>query len=100
MSSESQSLSQGYGLSGSLDEFMNADGSVRPQWSFLLSAIESMGPSQLSFRQDEMRRFIKENGVTYNVYDESGGKERPWPLDILPVLIDSREWATVERGLI
>lgn len=94
------SILDGYTGTSARDEFIQPDGKVRPQWDFLLRAMEAMGPSQLSFRQDEIRRFIEENGVTYNVYDDTGGKERPWPLDVLPVLIDSREWSAVERGLI
>ncbi|MCE9599200.1 MAG: circularly permuted type 2 ATP-grasp protein [Spirochaetia bacterium] len=100
MASQLGSILDGYTGTGARDEFIQPDGKVRPQWDFLLRAMEAMGHSQLSFRQEEIRRFIEENGVTYNVYDEAGGKERPWPLDVLPVLIDSREWASVERGLI
>lgn len=82
------------------DELVDGSGRIRPHWDFLIQSLESVGPAQLSFRQSEIRRFIRENGVTYNVFDSSGGREREWPLDIMPVLMDSREWAEIERGLI
>lgn len=94
------SILESYRTSGGRDELIDENGAFRGHWNFLVDALESMGPRALAGRQEEIHRFIKENGVTYHVYDEGGGKERPWPLDIMPVLIDSREWATVESGLI
>ena len=45
------------------------------------------------------RRLIIENGVTYNVYADPQGRDRPWQLDPLPLLIDHREWRELEAGL-
>ena len=41
-------------------------------------------------RRAEQR--IRENGVTYNVYGDPLGMNRPWNLDAIPLLIPPAEW--------
>jgi uncharacterized circularly permuted ATP-grasp superfamily protein/uncharacterized alpha-E superfamily protein len=50
-------------------------------------------------RWDHARRLIRDNGVTYNVYGDPRGMDRPWELDPIPLVIDGAEWAEVSRGL-
>ena len=45
------------------------------------------------------RRMIVENGITYNVYADRQGRDRPWILDPLPYLISAQEWQTIEAGV-
>jgi uncharacterized circularly permuted ATP-grasp superfamily protein/uncharacterized alpha-E superfamily protein len=45
------------------------------------------------------RRMIVENGITYNVYADLKGRDRPWVLDPLPYLISAQEWQTIEAGI-
>lgn len=72
----------------------------RPPWQHLLAALHELGPEQLCERQRTTRRLLRESGVTYHVYSDPQGNERPWPLDLIPLLIDSSEWAEIEAGLI
>src|SRR5882724_6768954 len=54
-----------------------------------------------SRRYDELtRRLIIENGVTYNVYADSQGRDRPWVLDPLPLLLTAAEWREIELGVV
>jgi uncharacterized circularly permuted ATP-grasp superfamily protein len=46
-------------------------------------------------RLDYVRRRILENGVTYNVYADPKGADRPWELDPLPLLLGAAEWQQV-----
>jgi uncharacterized circularly permuted ATP-grasp superfamily protein/uncharacterized alpha-E superfamily protein len=46
---------------------------------------------------DEM---YAENGVSYNVYGDPLGTDRPWSLDAIPLLIPPAEWSYLEAGLI
>src|ERR1700674_5820477 len=43
---------------------------------------------------------IRENGVTYNVYGDPLGMDRPWNLDAIPLMIPPSEWNQLEAGLI
>jgi uncharacterized circularly permuted ATP-grasp superfamily protein/uncharacterized alpha-E superfamily protein len=42
---------------------------------------------------------IVENGITYNVYADAQGRDRPWILDPLPYLVSAEEWKTIESGV-
>src|SRR6185436_4768435 len=38
-------------------------------------------------------------GITFTVYGHDEGTEKIFPYDLLPRIITSSEWATIERGL-
>lgn len=81
------------------DEMCTADGEVRPHWQYLTRALTALGPGALEQRRSEARRLLRENGVTYNVYNDPEGGQRPWALDPIPLLISSEEWRRIESGL-
>ncbi len=83
-----------------LDEILGKDGSVKPHWQQLFNNIEAMGLTELGNRGTDILAKLKENGVTYNVYDSSGGNNRPWKLDPIPFLIEQEEWEAISKGLI
>ena len=46
-----------------------------------------------------MEREIRENGITYNVYADPKGADRPWEVDPLPLLLSAAEWEEIEAGI-
>jgi uncharacterized circularly permuted ATP-grasp superfamily protein/uncharacterized alpha-E superfamily protein len=81
------------------DELLDRDGSIRPHWDRLIRHL-SKGGAETARRSVELtRRLIIENGVTYNVYADAQGRDRPWQLDPLPLLIEGREWRALEAGI-
>lgn len=82
------------------DEVFSADMAVNPNWQKLLSNLSEIGPHELAARQHEIDWLLAENGVTYNVYNDPKGLNRPWNLNIVPFLIHEKEWQTIEKGLI
>jgi uncharacterized circularly permuted ATP-grasp superfamily protein/uncharacterized alpha-E superfamily protein len=62
--------------------------------------VQGLSPEERSRRLDVARRNMSEQGVTYNVYGDSRGMERPWVLDPLPLVISAQEWRWIESGLI
>ena len=93
-------LFAGYsGLTGAYDEMKAAAGEMRPHWRPFVSALERLGRDELSTRWDNARRIIREHGVTYNVYGDPQGMDRPWELDMLPLIIPSDDWRKIEAGL-
>jgi uncharacterized circularly permuted ATP-grasp superfamily protein/uncharacterized alpha-E superfamily protein len=74
-------------------------GEVRPHWRYLASALAGLNPGELDLRCAERHRLLRENGVTYRVYGDLGGEARPWPLDLIPLLLPSEEWRRIESGL-
>jgi uncharacterized circularly permuted ATP-grasp superfamily protein/uncharacterized alpha-E superfamily protein len=85
---------------GACDELFEATGSVRPHWQGFLAALGELGLSELTRRWQDAQQIIRENGVTYNVYGDPRGMERPWQLDPIPLLISPREAQTLEAGLV
>ena len=84
---------------GAYDEMVAASGVLRPHCEGFVRSLEALGPHELASRWEGARRSIRENGVTYNVYDDPQGVDRPWELDMVPLLISPAEWARLETAL-
>jgi uncharacterized circularly permuted ATP-grasp superfamily protein/uncharacterized alpha-E superfamily protein len=82
------------------DESVTALGNSRPHWQRFARGFDQLGPDELTARWENARKFIRENGVTYNVYGDPMGMDRPWELDMLPLLISAEEWRKIEAGLV
>ena len=57
----------------SYDEMCSTIGNVRPHWDYLIRSLETLGAQELLRRQQDAKRLLRENGVTYNVYDDPRG---------------------------
>src|SRR6202050_5500812 len=82
------------------DELLDGSGAVRPHWQPLIDALASNGAEAVRRGADLARRLIVENGVTYNVYADLQGRDRPWVLDPLPCLLTAEEWREIELGVV
>lgn len=85
---------------GAFDELLGVNRAVRPHYAKLFNALEAFPPTDLHRRADTCKRLVNEQGITYNVYDDPLGMERPWQLDPIPLVIAPEEWETLEAGLI
>jgi len=83
----------------SYDEVIDHNGLVKPYWQSLFDTLESIGMEELELRNQEIINKLKENGVTYNVYNADNGGNRAWKLDPIPFLIHQKEWQNIEKGL-
>src|SRR5947209_5358631 len=85
---------------GVYDEF-SADGIIpRKHWERFVEQLGRITQDEFGRRLARAERRIRENGVTYNIYDDPAGASRPWRLDLIPLLIDAAEWRTIEAGII
>lgn len=98
------------------DEFAAPDGTARRGWSALSEGLGRLDSDDLLRAQREVSRLLEDDGVTYtlsptatqSIIDRPQSPEpaaelavpRPWKLDPLPLIIDDREWATLEAGLV
>jgi uncharacterized circularly permuted ATP-grasp superfamily protein/uncharacterized alpha-E superfamily protein len=82
------------------DEMYVADNQIRPHWEYLIRSLKSLGRNEIERRWQEARRLLRDNGVTYNIYGDPQGRDRPWQLDPVPMLISSEEWSNIERALL
>src|ERR1700744_4217098 len=82
------------------DELLDTAGAIRPHWKALFERLGNESGSDVTRRGIELtRRLITENGVTYNVYADPKGADRPWALDPLPLMISAAEWRQIEQGV-
>lgn len=94
-------LTRGYGVaSASYDEMMDPARGVRPHWQDFLRRLGEYAPEEIRRRWETAQRLVRENGTTYNVYDETGDTAHPWRMDPVPLLIPTAEWRQLEAGLI
>lgn len=85
--------------SGQLDEMLNRDGQVNPHWHAFMQALDLLGLTEMESRDEEVKRLLRENGVTYVLHGEQQG-HRPWELDPIPFIISNADWQTISDGLI
>ncbi|KQU80793.1 MULTISPECIES: circularly permuted type 2 ATP-grasp protein [unclassified Rhizobacter] len=95
-----RTLLEGYAVhEGRYDELLAAAGEPRPHWeAFLKTLAQRQGPD-IGDTLSLMEREIRENGITYNVYADPQGADRPWEVDPLPLLISPAEWDEIEAGI-
>ncbi len=84
---------------GVFDETKSEDGALRPHWRRFFELLDAMNPGELHQRWQKAQHLLHENGVSYNVYGDPQGMERPWSLSPIPVLISSDEWRGIQEGL-
>jgi uncharacterized circularly permuted ATP-grasp superfamily protein/uncharacterized alpha-E superfamily protein len=86
---------------GSAYNELSADGvTPRPHWERLMESLREIGPEELGRRWGRAERRIRENGITYNIYSDPLGANRPWKIDVIPLLIPADEWRFIEAGII
>ena len=81
------------------DEVFAAQGRPRAHWTRLAQAATRAGRTALSRRAGTIRRAVEQDGVTYNVYGDPKGTDRPWEVDLLPFVISAEEWQFLAKGV-
>jgi len=85
---------------GAFDEFLAEEGGPRAHYAKLTSELEGLRIEEIRRRRDTCDRLVQEQGITYHVYGDPRGVERPWQLDPIPLLLAPGEWSVLEAGLI
>jgi uncharacterized circularly permuted ATP-grasp superfamily protein len=78
------------------DEMFDAEGTVRSPYRALHDAIAPTAAADLTVRSEALDRAYLDQGITFSL----SGKERPFPLDIVPRVISSTEWNKLQRGIV
>src|SRR5271157_1778404 len=65
-----------------------------------MESLRELGTDELGRRWARAERRIRENGITYNIYSDPLGANRPWMIDIVPLLIPAEEWRFIEAGIV
>ncbi len=92
-------LAAGYTAPESAFDELSAPGAARAHWQRFLERVDGLGAQEIARRWQTAQQLIRENGVTYNVYGDPQGLERPWRLSPVPLLIAAEDWARLAPGL-
>ena len=82
------------------DEAFDEGFTPRAHWTHLVDSLRNIGPEELGLRYARAEQRIRENGITYNIYGDPQGANRPWRIDLVPLLIPAKEWRFIEAGVI
>ena len=73
---------------------------VGEPWLQFFHHLGADGLGDLNQRSASLERQIRDNGVTYNVYADAGGPQRPWSLDLFPLIVTPESWQQIESGVL
>jgi len=82
------------------DEYVGSDQKLRPENKKISDFIAKYSKRKLLNTVKSSERAISSRGITFRVYDENKPLEQFWPLDIIPRLVQKKEWSKISKGLI
>lgn len=91
-------LFEGYAkgpYANAFDEMFDHDDDVRAPYRGIHKALAPTDRVDLENRVDALGRAFIDQGITFSL----SGKERPFPLDVVPRVISATEWSKLERGI-
>lgn len=88
-------LFEDYRLGPGWDEMFAEPNMPRSTYEALHATLQPLSSAELGVRADVLARAFLDQGITFALK----GVERPFPLDIVPRIIDADEWRTVEAGV-
>lgn len=90
----------GHADAAGFDEIASADGVARPHWTAFADTVGRLGTGALAGRRADLQARVRRLGATYTIHADPKGVERPWPLDLLPVIVPDGDWRVLEAGLV
>jgi uncharacterized circularly permuted ATP-grasp superfamily protein len=84
---------------GFYNEMIGPDGGVREHYQAYDNWLKETPAERIERKRAEGDLAFHRVGITFAVYGEEAGKERLIPFDIIPRIIPSAEWKTLQSGL-
>ncbi|MEA3192286.1 MAG: hypothetical protein QOD26_619 [Betaproteobacteria bacterium] len=82
------------------DELFESPQTPREHWKPLIEHLAAWPAERMRERLNAVHSQVRENGVTYNVYADPQGADRPWELDLLPMVLAQDEWSRIEAAVV
>lgn len=84
--------------SGVWDELMGQTG-VRESYLQLVRTLEGLSAEEMGNKDELAKKLFMTQGITFTVYSDNEGVEKIFPFDIIPRIIEAKEWAVIEAGV-
>lgn len=81
------------------DELITPGRRARKPAKKLLSFLKSFSDEDIAARKMAAESTIREMGISFTVYTEEGDIDRAWPFDIIPRIIEKKQWDKADIGL-
>jgi uncharacterized circularly permuted ATP-grasp superfamily protein len=81
------------------DEYFEKSGQPRAEVKKLIDQISSFPNKELADRQKAAEAAFMQMGITFGVYEDKKGLEKIFPFDIIPRIINARDWDLIDRGV-
>ncbi len=88
-----------YRTDGFYDELFESDGRPRATAQILIDRLSSLSDLEIARRQQDAETAFLRMGITFNVYGDGAGTEKIFPFDLIPRIVEAKEWEWIERGL-
>jgi uncharacterized circularly permuted ATP-grasp superfamily protein len=88
-----------YQTEGFYDELFDETGKARASAAPLINLIGAMPEGDLLRRQSAAEAALLQMGITFTVYGSAEGTEKIFPFDLVPRIVEARDWDRIDRGL-
>ncbi|MDP4771557.1 MAG: circularly permuted type 2 ATP-grasp protein [Limnohabitans sp.] len=75
---------------------------ISAPWQHFLAPLDKVSHAReadLNTRMANLQRQVRDNGITYNVYASADQPQRPWSLDLFPLMLGHSDWQQIEAGV-
>ena len=73
---------------------------ISPSWETFFNQAGTHDLEDFQRRKASLDWQMRDNGVSYNVYADSSNPQRPWSLDLFPLIVQADEWRQIEAGVL
>ncbi|MDA0281909.1 MAG: circularly permuted type 2 ATP-grasp protein [Planctomycetota bacterium] len=87
-------------IPGVYDEMFREGGECREHGQKMLAELTRLGAGELDRRFRQAEKLVRDDGVTFNTFDESGESSRPWNLDIVPAMLSRDDFHRLDQALV
>lgn len=77
-----------------------AETGPRKHYGETVRRLDELSPEEFVRRKNITELAFRNQGITFQVYGDPSGPERPFPLDMVPRIIPATEWKLLEKGLV
>lgn len=88
-----------YGPITGYDELITAKGQPRKVAKQLCRYFSGMSSDDVSELKQAADLAIKALGISFTVYSEGSNIDRAWPMDLIPRIIEAKDWERTQKGL-
>ncbi len=81
------------------DETLTPGGQQNKGWAKVMNRLHAFSAEEIARRQQQLSHQLRANGIAYSAANLNQVETRPWPLDLIPQVIEPADWQNLRDGL-